>query len=348
MRHALAILPLIALVAACASQPVATQQPAPSALASGSVDIHDGNTESEGPANDPKVCEFHIHFFMGRSNSGDWEIRTQPGDTLVLSGPWSSGSAEDVRVPPAPDLYSLSDGQYKLSWTQVLAKPGAKQKVFKVECGSAVVSPDPSQTAAVPSPTETTAASPSDSVPPSPAPSTSPTPDAGGSATPSTAPSPTATASPTPPASVAPTDAPSSSATAEPEITPTPSPAPTPRPTASATPRPTSTPQPTSTPSPTPTTVPTPPPTPDATGSQPIEPEQTAMPKPTATVVPTASPKPTATAKPSTGGAKPTNPPTDSAPLSPDGIRAGDSSWTLLLLALSGAFGAVAVLRRRR
>ena len=112
----------------------------PATRASGTVKIHDGNSESEGNANNPKVCTFHLHFFFGAGTSGTWRIDAHPGGSQVLSGAWDSGEAEDVRVPEAPDLFSLPDGQYKLYWTQDGAN-GQKQKVFKVECAAPTAAP---------------------------------------------------------------------------------------------------------------------------------------------------------------------------------------------------------------
>lgn len=72
----------VAPTVAPSSSEVASASPlgeAPATRASGTVKVHDGNTESEGNANDPKVCTFHLHFFLGSGSSGTWWIETQPG-----------------------------------------------------------------------------------------------------------------------------------------------------------------------------------------------------------------------------------------------------------------------------
>lgn len=211
---------------AVTAAPASSTGDTPATRASGTVKIHDGNSESEGPANDPKVCAFHLHFFFGAGTAGTWRIEAHPGGSQVMNGPWASGEADDVRVPPDPELFSLPDGQYKLDWTQD-GENGAKQKVFKVECAPATTGPTAAPTAA-------------------PEASQTPTP----TASPTSLPSPTATptAEPThkPDATIGPTEAP----TATPTAAPTRSPSPTPKPT--AVPAPTPTPRPTASPAPTP------------------------------------------------------------------------------------------------
>jgi hypothetical protein len=203
----------------------------PATRASGTVKIHDGNSESEGNANNPKVCTFHLHFFFGAGTSGTWRIDAHPGGSPVMNGTWSSGGAEDVRVPEAPDLFSLPDGQYKLYWTQDGAN-GQKQKVFKVECAAPTAAPVPT-----PAPTAAPTASPLPTAAPTATPTPAPTASPAATPAPTAAPTASSTAPPTqgPAATPAPTAAPTASPTAPPTLRPTASPAPKPTPT----PRPT-------------------------------------------------------------------------------------------------------------
>ena len=234
----------------------------PATRASGTVKIHDGNSESEGNANDPKVCTFHLHFFYGAGSSGTWQIDAHPGGSQVMDGTWSSGAAEDVRVPEAPDLFSLPDGQYKLYWTQDGAN-GQKQKVFKVECAAPTAAPVPT-----PAPTAT------------PAPTVTPAPTA--TAAPTASPTAAPTARPTP------TAAPTASPTAPPTQGPAATPAPTAAPTASPTPPPTL--RPTTSP------VPRPTPTPKPTGGVGSETDGTETPVPGGGTAPDTATEPTAAA----------------------------------------------------
>lgn len=231
---ALAVLAVAAL-ASCAPAPATMSATPPAAeargagpsvdtFAAGTVKIHDGNSESEGPANNPKVCTFHIHFFLGSGSSGAWRIATQPGGTEVLSGVWSSGSADSVRVPPHPTTFSLPDGQYKLFWSQAGQPGGDKQKVFKVDCASSPGTPtqapgpsasggptaSPTASSSTPpptaAPTDAPVASPTATVPaptdpPTAAPEVTPGASPDASALPTAVPTPTPTPTPSPPAS---------------------------------------------------------------------------------------------------------------------------------------------------
>ena len=344
----LVLVPILFLVSACA--PTQATSPAPTVAATeaasptigpsqqsaGTVKVHEGNSEQNLPADDPKVCQFHIHFFLGAGTSGDYRVETQPGDVVVLSGPWDSGSASDVRVPTDPDVFSLPDGQYKLYWDQTGQTGGSKQKVFQVDCltpsdgaaASSVPSTSPSnEPSASPLPTST----PDHTLKPEATPFPTPTPAA--SAAPTYTPNPTAIPHPTPTV----TPSPSPTAIVHPSPTPeaptvpivTPAPTSSPGPTAGPTPHPTAAPtaRPTSSPTPGPTSTPTAHPTSTPTGS--VEPEASAAPtRPGGAVAATAKPQ------------RPSGPDTSIAPLpaSPDGPPFG--AILIVAVGLAAAFGA--------
>jgi hypothetical protein len=318
---AAACAPSVAPMSAPSSNTPAPASPVgatPGTRAAGTVKIHDGNSESEGPANDPKVCTFHLHFFFGAGTSGAWRIATQPGGSQVMNGSWSSGEAGDVRVPEAPDLFSLADGQYKLYWTQVGEK-GEKQKVFKVECATPTGTPEPTPVpTATPSPAPTAIPSAAPTAVPSEAPTAAPT----------TTPSPTPTATPTAIPSAAPTAVPSDAPTAAPTAMPDETLAPTPAPTAVPTPAPTAAPTATLTPRP--------------TGG----PGGTTKPEATA------SPRPSGDVGSETGG---TNTPQPGGGTAPDtamqspamaGTDRNDATGALLALLIAGLAGLLVAQRR--
>lgn len=118
----------------------------------GTVKIHDGNTEKEPGEvrNEPHVCTFHLHFyFADPEQAGTWEIQewapTGTKGAVVLSGTYDTlGDGED-RQPPAPDVYTLPDGHYKLFWDGDTGKHD-KMKVFWVDCPAPARTPTPVQT----------------------------------------------------------------------------------------------------------------------------------------------------------------------------------------------------------
>ena len=117
----------------------------------GTVKIHDGNTEKEPGElrNEPHVCTFHLHFyFADPEQAGTWEIQewapTGTKGAVVLSGRYDTlGDGED-RQPPAPDVYTLPGGHYKLFWDGDTGKHD-KMKVFWVDCPAPARTPTPVQ-----------------------------------------------------------------------------------------------------------------------------------------------------------------------------------------------------------
>jgi hypothetical protein len=125
----------------------------PSALANdtpgnnGTVKIHEGNTEKEPGEvrNEPHVCTFHLHFyFADPEQAGTWEIQewapTGTKGTVVKSGTYDTAGDGEDRQPPAPDVYTLPDGHYKLFWDGDTDKHD-KMKVFWVDCPTAQQTP---------------------------------------------------------------------------------------------------------------------------------------------------------------------------------------------------------------
>jgi hypothetical protein len=116
----------------------------------GTVKIHEGNTEKEPGEvrNEPHVCTFHLHFyFADPEQAGTWEIQqwapTGTKGTVVLSGTYDTHGDGEDRQPPAPDVYSLPDGHYKLFWDGDTGKHD-KMKVFWVDCPAPAQTPTPS------------------------------------------------------------------------------------------------------------------------------------------------------------------------------------------------------------
>lgn len=132
----------------------------PSALANdtpgnnGTVKIHEGNTEKEPGEvrNEPHVCTFHLHFyFADPEQAGTWEIQqwapTGTKGTVVLSGTYDTHGDGEDRQPPAPDVYTLPDGHYKLFWDGDLdTGKHDKMKVFWVDCPTPAQTPTPGGT----------------------------------------------------------------------------------------------------------------------------------------------------------------------------------------------------------
>ena len=104
----------------------------------GTLKVHEGAAESQPErANDPKVCDFHLHGFnFDETSSGQWQINGQ-GRTdgrVWTSGSWGMSDSEgDWRT----GVMTLDDGHYKVSaWQTMPDDPpgGAKTKVFKIDC----------------------------------------------------------------------------------------------------------------------------------------------------------------------------------------------------------------------
>ncbi len=103
----------------------------------GTVKIHNGSTEDEPIiANEPHVCDFHLHFFFSDAGqTGTWWIQSWPptGDkTTVLTGTYLSNASGEYR-DPAVGSHSLPNGHYKLFWTGDGSNL-IKHKVFWVDC----------------------------------------------------------------------------------------------------------------------------------------------------------------------------------------------------------------------
>jgi hypothetical protein len=120
----------------------------------GTVKIHEGNTEKEPGEvrNEPHVCTFHLHFyFADPEQAGTWEIQqwapTGTKGTVVLSGTYDTHGDGEDRQPPAPDVYTLPDGHYKLFWDGDLdTGKHDKMKVFWVDCPAPAQTPTPGGT----------------------------------------------------------------------------------------------------------------------------------------------------------------------------------------------------------
>jgi hypothetical protein len=114
----------------------------------GTVKIHDGATENEPViANQPHVCDFHLHFFFSDAGqTGDWWIQSWPptGDkTTVMSGTYLSDGIGEYR-DPAVGSHSLPNGHYKLFW-QGRNEKNIKHKVFWVDCDPTPPPPPPGE-----------------------------------------------------------------------------------------------------------------------------------------------------------------------------------------------------------
>src|SRR6476661_96129 len=120
----------------------------------GTVKIHDGAGENANGEvrNEPHVCTFHLHFyFADPQQSGTWKIQqwapTGTKGTVVLSGTYDTHGSGDDRQPPAPNVYTLPDGHYKLFWDGDLdTGKHDKMKVFWVDCPTPVQTPTPGGT----------------------------------------------------------------------------------------------------------------------------------------------------------------------------------------------------------
>lgn len=111
-----------------------------SASNNGTVKIHEGETESEIEANDPKVCTFHVHAW----NFDDNQVLTI--DIVGHGGPNAGPSEYHSTIVTSKDgehrwegqteVIQLAPGMYKLTVdTGNGTSTQDKHKVFKVDCG---------------------------------------------------------------------------------------------------------------------------------------------------------------------------------------------------------------------
>lgn len=139
IRTLLVAFAVLALVAAAfaVSRPVLAQDDPPGN--NGTVKIHEGDGESDPlPANDPKVCTFHVHAF-GFDDGQELEISIY-GHGGPNAGPDSYSETLEVDEDGngRTDVIELDEGMYKLDVDTgdegVPVSAGDKHKVFKVEC----------------------------------------------------------------------------------------------------------------------------------------------------------------------------------------------------------------------
>ncbi|MGW3913917.1 hypothetical protein ACWEBX_20680 [Streptomyces sp. NPDC005070] len=110
---------------------------APAAVAApgdnGDVKIHDANTRFENQRDDPKVCRFYLDGFgFDAGQQVSWSIAHQPGAAgdPVLAGTLSASQTGRAGTR----IFTLPDGQYKLTWNFQGENGAGKSKVFKVDC----------------------------------------------------------------------------------------------------------------------------------------------------------------------------------------------------------------------
>ncbi|WP_369257158.1 hypothetical protein [Streptomyces sp. R35] len=127
---------------------------APAAVAApgdnGDVKVHDSNTPDNDQRNDPKVCQFYLDGFnFDGAQKITWSIETQPhvDGGATLAGGLTIPASGDGRTK---GLFSLPDGQYKLTWNFDGENGAGKQKVFKVDCAPASPTPTPTPTSTPP------------------------------------------------------------------------------------------------------------------------------------------------------------------------------------------------------
>lgn len=139
IRSFLVAFAVLALVAAAFSvaKPVLAQDDPPGN--NGTVKIHEGDGETDPlPANDPKVCTFHVHAF-GFDEGQELEISIY-GHGGPNSGPDSYSATLEVDSDGngRTGVIELAEGMYKMDVDTgdegVPISAGDKHKVFKVEC----------------------------------------------------------------------------------------------------------------------------------------------------------------------------------------------------------------------
>jgi hypothetical protein len=98
---------------------------------SGYLLVHDDPGETNPQSQDStKVRDFHLHaLHFAPGNTVAWEIRTQPGNTFVLSGTITMGGDQTGKT----GQISLPNGQYLLSWHEVQSGCISSSKLFTVE-----------------------------------------------------------------------------------------------------------------------------------------------------------------------------------------------------------------------
>lgn len=136
------------------AQPVLADKPEVIPGTNGTVKIHDGSSETDPlPANEPKVCTFHIHATgLDANQTNTWDISEQAptGSDSVLNGTYLADASGEWQ---SAVFTSLPDGHYKLVMEGIQGE--GKQKVFKVECNaSPIETPTPTPTF-TPTPTAT-------------------------------------------------------------------------------------------------------------------------------------------------------------------------------------------------
>ncbi|MFD5521586.1 hypothetical protein [Streptomyces sp. NPDC127066] len=120
---------------------------APAAVAApgdnGDVKVHDANTAFDNQQDDPKVCHFYLDGFdFDAGQLISWSIAHQPG---AAGDPVLAGTLSASRTGRAGTrIFTLSDGQYRLTWNFQGENGAGKSKVFRVDCP--VGSPTPTPT----------------------------------------------------------------------------------------------------------------------------------------------------------------------------------------------------------
>ncbi|MFB7248109.1 hypothetical protein ACFCYX_37305 [Streptomyces populi] len=110
---------------------------APAAVAApgdnGDVKVHDANTPFENQRDDPRVCRFYLDGFgFDAGQQISWFIARQPGaaGTPALAGTLSASATGRAGTR----IFTLPDGQYKLTWNFLGENGAGKSKVFRVDC----------------------------------------------------------------------------------------------------------------------------------------------------------------------------------------------------------------------
>lgn len=119
--------------------PVAIPSRAKTAIPSGAsaleaIEIAPGNSGSG--LDELTVCTFYFDFTMGANSSGTYAVKTLGGSKVVMNGTWATtGEIPYVRVPDEPNMVSLPEGEYVVSWAQHGAQTGEKR--LRVACQAA-------------------------------------------------------------------------------------------------------------------------------------------------------------------------------------------------------------------
>ncbi|KAB1977203.1 hypothetical protein [Streptomyces triticiradicis] len=120
---------------------------APAAVAApgdnGDVKVHDANTPFDNQRDDPRVCRFYLDGFgFDAGQQISWFITRQPGAAgdPVLAGTLSASGTGRAGTR----IFTLPDGQYKLTWNFQDENGAGKSKVFRVDCPVSAPSSSPS------------------------------------------------------------------------------------------------------------------------------------------------------------------------------------------------------------